>query len=204
VCRALEFRLTSEVSGRDQTRIHSVSNATHPADSCVRRGSLRGGKADFRWTQPVTLFALAQAAADQIGASLNPRQIASPSTDAQIAAALASIFYHLSAVADNRQGLGGEAARRPSRLLLQLAKPDAGLRQRVEAVIAVPLPLSLDQMRHELSPQRVSVGSSYSETKLSNPSWPPLNLATQHAGRTARNRSTPLPSHPSCNERRLP
>ena len=34
-------------------------------------------------------------------------------------------------------------------------------------------------------------GRWMTETKLSNPFWLPLKLATQHAGRTTQNRSTP-------------
>ena len=73
---------------------------------------------------------LIQAAADQIGGSLSPQQIASPPTDAQIVEALSSTSYELSAAANVRQGSGANAARRLSGLLLQLARADSGTRQR--------------------------------------------------------------------------
>jgi hopanoid biosynthesis associated RND transporter like protein HpnN len=108
---------------------------------------------------------LIQAAADQIGGSLSPQQIASPPTDAQIVEALSSTSYELSAAANDRQGSGADAARRLSGLLLQLARADSGIRQRVEAAVVASLRPSLEQLRRELSPQRVTAQSIPADLK---------------------------------------
>src|ERR1700719_2561081 len=108
---------------------------------------------------------LIQAAADQIGGSLSPQQIASPPTDAQIVEALSSTSYELSAAANDRQGSGADAARRLSGLLLQLARADSGIRQRVEAAVVASLRPSLEQLRRELSPQRVPAQSIPADLK---------------------------------------
>jgi hopanoid biosynthesis associated RND transporter like protein HpnN len=108
---------------------------------------------------------LIQAAADRIGVSLNPQQTASSPTDAQIVEALSSTADELSAAASDRQGSGADAARRLSALLLQVAKGDPGVRQRVEAAVVAPLRLSLDQLRRELSPERVTAQSIPADLK---------------------------------------
>jgi predicted RND superfamily exporter protein len=62
----------------------------------------------------------------------------------------------LATVAGNGQGAGAEAARRLSGLLLQLAKADPPVRKKAEAAVVEPLRMSLDQLRDELKPQRIT------------------------------------------------
>src|SRR5262249_60479099 len=63
----------------------------------------------------------------------------------------------LTKVAGNEQGQGGEAAHRLSRLLLRLAQADPPLRKQAETTIVEPLRFSLDQLRQELKPQRITI-----------------------------------------------
>ena len=102
---------------------------------------------------------LIQAAASSIEASLNPPEVAPPPTDAQTVEALSSTAERLSAAAANSSGAGAQAARRLSGLLSELAKSDASVRRRVEAAVVGSLRFSLDQLREELQPQRITAES---------------------------------------------
>jgi uncharacterized protein len=106
-----------------------------------------------------------QAAAETIEPSLNPGETAAPPTEADNVAALSSTANALSAVAGAGTGPGADAAKRLSGLLLQLAKSDPGVRLRVEAAAVNPLRFSLDQLRDELRPQRITTESLPSELK---------------------------------------
>jgi hopanoid biosynthesis associated RND transporter like protein HpnN len=99
---------------------------------------------------------LVQNAAEEIEPSLEPAEVAPPPTDQQIIATLSSTADTLSAVAGNGQGRGAEAARRLSGLLSQLAKADPSVRKEAEAAVVGPLRISLDQLREELKPQRIT------------------------------------------------
>jgi hypothetical protein len=104
---------------------------------------------------------LISAAAERLEVSLNSGEVRLPPTDAEIVAALSSTAGELSAVAGADpgadQGPGAAAARRLSGLLSQLAKSDASVRQSVEEAIVKPLRFSLDQLRAELKPQRITL-----------------------------------------------
>ncbi len=102
---------------------------------------------------------LISAAAEKIEPSLSPGEVKPPPTDAENVAALSSIASQLSAVAGADQGPGAAAARRLSGLLSELAKSDASVRQKVEEAIVTPLRFSLDQLRAELKPQRITIDS---------------------------------------------
>jgi hopanoid biosynthesis associated RND transporter like protein HpnN len=102
---------------------------------------------------------LINAAAEKIGPSLSPGEVKPPPTDSENVAALSSTASELSAVAGADQGAGAAAARRLSGLLLQLAKSDRAVRQRVEEAVAGPLRFSLDHLRAELQPQRITIDS---------------------------------------------
>jgi hypothetical protein len=64
--------------------------------------------------------------------------------------------FDVATVAGNRQGAGAEAAQHLSGLLLQLAKADPPVRKEAEAAVVEPLRMSLDQLRDELKPQRIT------------------------------------------------
>ena len=95
-------------------------------------------------------------AADAIDPSLNPKETNPPATDGENIEALTSTADFLSRVAGSEQGPGADAARRLSDALLQLAHADPSVREKVETTIIEPLRRSLDQLRQELKPQRIS------------------------------------------------
>jgi hypothetical protein len=102
---------------------------------------------------------LINATAEKIEPSLNPGEVKPPPSDAENVAALSSTASELSAVAGTDQGSGAAAARRLSGLLSKLAKSNSSVRQRVEEAVVGPLRSSLDQLRAELKPQRITIDS---------------------------------------------
>jgi hopanoid biosynthesis associated RND transporter like protein HpnN len=98
-------------------------------------------------------------ATNTIEASLNPGEVAAPPTDPENIEALSSTANALSTTAGDGEGPGAEAARRLSGKLTKLAKADPSVRRRVEAAVAGPLRFSLDQLRDELRPQRITTES---------------------------------------------
>ena len=91
-----------------------------------------------------------------IDASLNPRKVDRPPTDQENIEALSSVADTLSKVAGNTQGPGADAARRLSQLLTQLSEADPLARMRAETAVTVPLRISLDQLREEFKPERIT------------------------------------------------
>jgi uncharacterized protein len=108
---------------------------------------------------------LISAAAAQIEPSLNPGEVKPPPSDAENVAALSSTASQLSAVADDKPGPGATAARRLAGLLSQLAKSDPSVRAEVEQAVVEPLHVSLDQLRGELEPQRITIESVPADLK---------------------------------------
>jgi hopanoid biosynthesis associated RND transporter like protein HpnN len=102
---------------------------------------------------------LISAAAEKIEPSLSPGEVKPPPTDAENVAALSSTASELSAVAGADQRPGAAAARRLSGLLSELAKSDPSVRRKVEEAVVGPLRFSLDQLRAELKPQRITIDS---------------------------------------------
>jgi uncharacterized protein len=101
-------------------------------------------------------LALIHKAAGTVKPSLSPAKISLPPTDQQNIEALGSTAGNLSATAGDAQGPGPEAARRLAGLLRQLATADPSVRRAVENAVVEPLRLSLDQLRQELQPQRIT------------------------------------------------
>src|SRR5262249_61404182 len=87
----------------------------------------------------------------------NPKQTDPAPGDQETVEALPATADLLTKVAGNEQGQGAEAARRLSRLLLRLAQVDPPLRKQAETTIVEPLRFSLDQLRQELKPQRITI-----------------------------------------------
>jgi hopanoid biosynthesis associated RND transporter like protein HpnN len=108
---------------------------------------------------------LIQAAADVIEPSINPGEVAAPPSDAQNIEALSSTANALSAIAGDGHGPGAAAARRLSGLLSELAKSDPSIRQQLEAAVGTPLRISLDQLRAELKPQRITTATIPADLK---------------------------------------
>ena len=108
---------------------------------------------------------LIQDAAEALKTSLNPTELSQPPTDQQNVEALTSTADSLSASAGNADGPGAEAARRLSGLLRQLAKSKPALREAVETAVVAPLRISLDQLRQELDPERVTADTIPADLK---------------------------------------
>jgi hypothetical protein len=104
-------------------------------------------------------------AAETVEPSLNPGETASPPSDAQTIEALSTTAKALSDVAGDSRGSGGQAARQLSGLLLQLAKADPAVRANVEKAVADPLKFSLDQLRQELRPERITAADIPADIK---------------------------------------
>jgi uncharacterized protein len=102
---------------------------------------------------------LIEDAATTIEPSLDPGEVAAPPTDAENIEALSSTANALSTIVGDDTGPGAEAAGRLSGLLTKLANADPSVRQRVEAAVAGPLRFTLDQLREELGPQRITTES---------------------------------------------
>jgi uncharacterized protein len=102
---------------------------------------------------------LISAAQKAIDADLNPTEVESPPTDKDNIEALSDTASSLAKVAGTNQSPGAVAARRLSDLLSRLAKADPAARQKLETVVVAPLRYSLDQLRAELKPQRVSIAT---------------------------------------------
>jgi uncharacterized protein len=99
---------------------------------------------------------LIEAASEGLEPALNPGEVAPPPTDEQNIEALSSTAATLSTIGGDGQGPGAGAARRLSGLFLQLAKADLSVRKETEAAVVEPLRMSLDQLRQELDPQRIT------------------------------------------------
>jgi hopanoid biosynthesis associated RND transporter like protein HpnN len=108
---------------------------------------------------------LIEAATEDLEPALNPGEVAPPPTDQQNVEALSSTAATLSTIAGDGQGAGAEAAKRLSWLLLRLAKADPPVRKAAEAAVVEPLRMSLDQLRDELKPQRITTDTIPADLK---------------------------------------
>ena len=97
--------------------------------------------------------------------ALNPAQTKPPPSDQQTVEALLSTDISLQQYASISPGPGAEAANRLFGLLLQLARPDPTLRQRVAAAVSEPLQISLAGLRGALNAQPVNAGNLPPELK---------------------------------------
>jgi len=102
-------------------------------------------------------LALIREAAATIGLSLTPTETLPPPTDQETIEALRATANSLSRAAAGEQGPGAAAAARLSGALSPLANADPAVRARAEAAIVEPLRISLEQLRQELAPQKISI-----------------------------------------------
>jgi hopanoid biosynthesis associated RND transporter like protein HpnN len=100
---------------------------------------------------------LIREAAAAIDESLNPKESEPPPTDQDTVETLNATAGSLSMAATDHSGSGAEPAMRLSGLLSQLANAEPSARNRVEAAVVEPLRFDLDQLRHEINPQPISV-----------------------------------------------
>jgi hopanoid biosynthesis associated RND transporter like protein HpnN len=101
-------------------------------------------------------IAAIHALAPRLGAALNPSRQPAPS-DGDTVAAIRKTAADLSKMAGSATGPGAEAARRVSDLLMQLAKSDVAVRNKVEAAVVPSLVYDLMRLRDSLNPQPVTI-----------------------------------------------
>ena len=102
---------------------------------------------------------LIEAAAKTLLPALNPAAPSAPPTDAQNISMLNSTVDALNRLAGNGSGTGAVAARRLATGMAALAKADSAVRQRAETVFVQPLKTALDDLRHLLSAQEVTLNN---------------------------------------------
>jgi len=105
--------------------------------------------------QPGKIAAI-QSAADKLEAVLNPSQRPAPPTDADNIAALKSGADNLLLLAEAVESPGRDAAKRLAADLDRLATGPPNVRASMQAVLAQPLVMDLDALRHALRPESVS------------------------------------------------
>jgi len=110
-------------------------------------------------------LSLIQNTAEEIKTSITPTEVSPPPTDQQNIEALTSTGNTLSAVAGTGEGPGAEAAWRLSALLLQMATSEPAVRKAFEAAVVEPLRISLDRLREQLNPERVTADTIPADLK---------------------------------------
>ena len=108
--------------------------------------------------QPGKIAAI-QSAADKLEAVLNPSQRPAPPTDTDNIAALKSGADNLLLLAEAVENPGRDAAKRLAADLDKLATEPPNVRTSMQAVLAQPLVMDLDALRHALRPESVSRAS---------------------------------------------
>ena len=106
---------------------------------------------------------LIQAAAAKIDAALNPEKVEPPPSDQDNIEDLSGTSESLLKSAASGDTAGADAARRLAGLLSKLAAAQPSARARAQSAIADPLRQSLSQLRQELRPRRVGMGTLPSE-----------------------------------------
>jgi hypothetical protein len=101
-------------------------------------------------------LALVHQMAAALGAKLNPAKVQPPPTDQQTVDALLSTSITLSQFSAVNSGPGATAANRLFQLLLQLAKAEKPVRDRVVSAVVTPLQISLMGLRQSLQAQPVT------------------------------------------------
>jgi uncharacterized protein len=102
-------------------------------------------------------LALVADAAKTLNPALNPTAAAAPTSDAQTVSMINSTVDALNRLAGDGTGTGAVAAKRLAAAMTALAKADASVRQRAETVFVQPLKTTLDDLRHLLQAQTITV-----------------------------------------------
>jgi hopanoid biosynthesis associated RND transporter like protein HpnN len=102
-------------------------------------------------------LALIADAAKTLNPALNPTAAAAPTSDAQTVSMINSTVDALNRLAGDGTGTGAVAAKRLAAAMTALAKADASVRQRAETVFVQPLKTTLDDLRHLLQAQTITV-----------------------------------------------
>jgi hopanoid biosynthesis associated RND transporter like protein HpnN len=102
-------------------------------------------------------LALIADAAKTLNPALNPTAAAAPTSDAQTVSMINSTVDALNRLAGDGTGTGAVAAKRLAAAMTALAKADGSVRQRAETVFVQPLKTTLDDLRHLLQAQTITV-----------------------------------------------
>jgi hypothetical protein len=102
-------------------------------------------------------LALIADAAKTLNPALNPTAAAAPTSDAQTVSMINSTVDALNRLAGDGTGTGAVAAKRLAAAMTALAKADPSVRQRAETVFVQPLKTTLDDLRHLLQAQTITV-----------------------------------------------
>ena len=102
-------------------------------------------------------LALIADAAKTLNPALNPAAAAAPTSDAQTVSMINSTVDALNRLAGDGTGTGAVAAKRLAAAMTALANADASVRQRAETVFVQPLKATLDDLRHLLQAQTITV-----------------------------------------------
>ena len=102
-------------------------------------------------------LALIADAAKTLNPALNPTAAAAPTSDAQTVSMINSTVDALVRLAGDGTGTGAVAAKRLAAAMTALAKADPSVRQRAETVFVQPLKTTLDDLRHLLQAQTITV-----------------------------------------------
>jgi hypothetical protein len=102
-------------------------------------------------------LALIADAAKTLNPALNPTAAVAPTSDAQTVSMINSTVDALNRLAGDGTGTGAVAAKRLAAAMTTLAKADPSVRQRAETVFVQPLKTTLDDLRHLLQAQTITV-----------------------------------------------
>jgi uncharacterized protein len=97
--------------------------------------------------------------AEGLGNALAPQQKLAAPSDHEVVASISEAASDLSKAAGQSTGAGAEVARRVSELLVRLARADPAFRLKAAAAVVSPLAMDLDQLRKELDPRPITIGS---------------------------------------------
>ena len=100
-----------------------------------------------------------QAAANALGAALNPAHTEPNPSDQENVTAIRSAATDLSKAAGEAKSDAADAARNVSGLLNRLADADAGVRRAAEAALVPPLRYDLERLRKSLAPEPITVAA---------------------------------------------
>lgn len=104
-------------------------------------------------------IAVIKAEAQGLKKALNPRQEPPVPSNKEVIGAIRAAASNLAKVAEQSSGPGGQAAKRVSGLLTQLAEADPAVRDKAIAAVVPSLVSDLDQLRKRLDPQPITTQS---------------------------------------------
>lgn len=154
---------------RDPTRTPNTISVLAPDhDAAIRLATQLAGLPEVRQVisldsfvprdQPAKLATIGDAAF-LLDLTLNPFDVAPPSTDAALAGSLGALSQRLAHAATANPGPGAQDARRLAAAFSRLARGTAEQRAAVDAMVSRPLKIMLDEIRAAIQAQPVSAAT---------------------------------------------